>query len=189
MKLYFVTANKEKFREVKDILQGFEVEQLDIDLPELQGEPDEIAKEKARLACDKIGKTGKTGEAVFVEDTSLCFNALNGLPGPYVKDFIRKIGIAGLYELAKRCDDKSAVAIASIGFCKPGKEPLVFQGKVKGIIVSPRGDTRFQWDQIFMPDSYDKTFSEMSVEEKNKISHRKLAFEELRKWLEHNKYK
>jgi inosine triphosphate pyrophosphatase len=178
MKLYFVTGNREKFREVKDILKDFDVEQLDLDLPELQGEPENIVKEKAKLASQKTKKT------VFVEDTSLCFNALNGLPGPYVKDFIKKIGVKGLYELASKYDDKTAVAIVGIGYCEPGKEPLVFQGKIKGKIVSPRGDTRFQWDQIFMPEGFDITFSEMSMEEKNKISHRKKAFENFRAWLD-----
>jgi inosine triphosphate pyrophosphatase len=181
MKLYFVTGNKEKFREVKHILEGFDVEQLDIDLPELQGEPDEIVKEKARIAAEKTKRT------VFVDDASLCFNALGGLPGPYVKDFIKKIGIKGLYELANKYSDNTAVALVSIGYCEPGKKPLVFQGKVKGTIVSPRGDTRFQWDQILMPEGYNITFSEMSMEDKNKISHRKLAFEEFRKWLEKKK--
>jgi inosine triphosphate pyrophosphatase len=178
MSLYFVTGNKEKFREVEGILKGFEVKQLDIDLPELQGEPEEIVKEKAKLAAEKAKKT------VFVEDTSLCFNALGSLPGPYVKDFIKKIGISGLYELASKYKDTSAVAICSIGYCEPGKEPLVFQGKVKGKIVSPRGDTRFQWDQIFIPEGLDITFSQMSIEEKNKISHRKKAFEAFRAWLD-----
>ncbi|MBN2052738.1 RdgB/HAM1 family non-canonical purine NTP pyrophosphatase [Candidatus Woesearchaeota archaeon] len=178
MKLYFVTGNKEKFREVRDILKGFDVEQLEIDLPELQGEPDEIVKEKVRLAAEK------TSKAVFVEDTSLCFNALNGLPGPYIKGFLRKMGLTGLYELANKYKDRGAVAMVSIGYCEPGNEPLVFQGRIRGIIVSPAGDTRFQWDQIFMPEGYSKRFSEMTLEEKNKISHRKLAFEEFRKWLE-----
>jgi inosine triphosphate pyrophosphatase len=178
MKLYFVTGNKEKFREVKHILDGFDVEQLEIDLPELQGEPDDIVKEKASIAAEKTKKT------VFVDDASLCFNALSGLPGPYVKDFIKKIGIKGLYELANKYPDNTAIALVSIGYCEPGKKPLVFQGKVKGKIVSPRGDTRFQWDQILMPEGYDITFSQMSMEDKNKISHRKLAFEEFRKWLE-----
>ena len=177
MKLYFVTGNKEKLREAKEILQGFDIEQIDLDLPELQGEPDEIVKEKAKLACEKAGKP------VFVEDTSLCFNALKGLPGPYIKDFLKKMSVAGLYDLAKRYEDKGAVAVCSIGFCKPGGEALVFQGKVKGTVVSPRGDTRFQWDQIFMPEGYDKTFSQMTVEVKSRISHRKLAFEEFRSWL------
>ena len=181
MTIYFVTGNKEKFREVKDILKGFDVEQIELDLPELQGELDEIVREKARLAAEKSNKP------VFVEDTSLCFNALNGLPGPYIKDFINKIGVPGIYELAGKYSDKGAVAVASIGYCEPGKEPLVFQGKVEGRIVSPRGDTRFQWDQIFVPKGFGKAFSQMGVEEKNMISHRKLAFDKLRKWLEKSK--
>ena len=183
MIIYFVTSNKEKFREVQGILKGFDIEQIDVDLPELQGESNEIIREKAKLAAEKSNKT------VFVEDTSLCFNALNGLPGPYVKDFIKKLTVPGLYELLKPYDDKSAFAIACIGFCEPGKEPVVFQGKVNGKIVSPRGDTRFLWDQIFIPEGFDKTFSEMTIEEKNKISHRKLAFEEFREWLEEKKEK
>jgi len=178
MKIFFVTGNKEKYREVKEILEGFEVEQIEVDLPELQGEPDDIVKEKAKLAADKTGKT------VFVEDTCLCFNALKGLPGPYIKAFVEKIGIPGLYELANKYEDRGAVAVASIGFCEAGKKPMVFQGKVKGLIVPPKGSTRFQWDQIFMPEGYDKAFAEMRIEEKNKISHRRLAFEEFRKWLE-----
>ena len=99
MTIYFVTGNKEKFREVKDILKGFDVEQIELDLPELQGELDEIVREKARLAAEKSNKP------VFVEDTSLCFNALNGLPGPYIKDFINKIGVPGIYELAGKYSD------------------------------------------------------------------------------------
>ena len=50
-----------------------------VDLPELQGEPEEISAEKCKLAASQVGG------AVIVEDTSLCFNALNGLPGPYIK--------------------------------------------------------------------------------------------------------
>lgn len=181
MTLYFVTGNKEKFREVEEILNEYEIKQLAIDLPELQGEPEDIVKEKAKLAAEKTKKT------VFVEDTSLCFSALNGLPGPYVKDFIKKLGIKGLSELANKYDDNTAIALVSIGYCEPGKEPMVFQGKAKGKIVSPRGDTRFQWDQIFMPEGFDITFSEMSMEEKNKISHRKKAFENFKAWLEAQK--
>ena len=177
MKLYFATGNNEKFDEVKSILQEFNVEQLKIDLPELQGEPDMIVKEKASFACEKAKKT------VFVEDTCLCLNSLRGLPGPYIKDFIKKIGVKGVYVLASKYRDREAVAIASIGYCEPGKNPLVFQGRVKGTIVSPRGSTRFQWDRIFMPEGLDKTFSQMSAQEKNKISHRRKAFEKFRVWL------
>jgi inosine triphosphate pyrophosphatase len=78
----FVTGNKNKLSEVKAILGDtfpFELHNRAIDLPELQGEPEYIAKQKCILASQQIDGP------VMVEDTSLCFNALNGLPGPYIK--------------------------------------------------------------------------------------------------------
>lgn len=81
-KLTFVTGNKKKLEEVIAILGDtlpFELVSAKLDLPELQGEPEEVSKEKCRLACQQING------AVIVEDTSLCFNALGGLPGVYIK--------------------------------------------------------------------------------------------------------
>ncbi len=80
--LTFVTGNKKKLEEVQKILStdgmitSFQLTNKKIDLPELQGDPIEIAQEKCRLAAEEIQGP------VFIEDTSLCFNALNGLPGP-----------------------------------------------------------------------------------------------------------
>ena len=61
-----------------------------------------------------------------------------------------------------------------------------FEGIVKGKIVEPRGESDFGWDPIFVPEGFGKTFAEMGVEEKNKISHRKIALEKLRKFVEEN---
>ena len=78
----FVTGNAKKLEEVKAILSRgdtpfpFELKSEKVDLPELQGECLDIALEKCRLAATSVGG------AVMCEDTSLCFNALNGLPGP-----------------------------------------------------------------------------------------------------------
>ncbi|MCO5568303.1 hypothetical protein L7F22_022002 [Adiantum nelumboides] len=75
----FVTGNAKKLEEVKMILgHSIPFLAMKLDLPELQGEPEDISKEKARIAAREIGGP------VIVEDTCLCFNALNGLPGPYV---------------------------------------------------------------------------------------------------------
>jgi len=178
MKLFFVTGNKHKLEEAQKLLAGFEIEQIIIDVAELQGEPEEIAREKARIACSKTGKT------VFVEDTSLSFNAWNGLPGPYIRSFVEKIGIQNFTRLLSGFDDKTATAMVSIGFCEPGKEPLVFQGSVRGTIVLPRGADRFQWDRVFVPEGDKRTYAEMTVDEKNNISHRRKAFEKFRDWLE-----
>ena len=77
--LTFVTGNQGKIQELQQILgNSFDISFQDLDLPELQGDPIEIAKEKCRLAARKINGP------VVTEDTSLCFNALNGLPGPYM---------------------------------------------------------------------------------------------------------
>lgn len=73
----FVTGNAKKLEEVRAILGGeslpVEIVSQKIDLPELQGEPDEISKQKCELAAQQVGGP------VMVEDTSLCFNALGGL--------------------------------------------------------------------------------------------------------------
>ncbi|GAV78454.1 Ham1p_like domain-containing protein [Cephalotus follicularis] len=72
----FVTGNAKKLEEVKAILgSSIPFQSLKLDLPELQGEPEEISKEKARLAAIKVNGP------VLVEDTCLCFNAFQGLPG------------------------------------------------------------------------------------------------------------
>lgn len=77
----FVTGNKKKLEEVKRILNNIPYELIDqkIDLPELQGDPEEIAIEKCKIATNVVKGS------VFIEDTSLCFNALSGLPGAYIK--------------------------------------------------------------------------------------------------------
>ncbi|KAL0366759.1 UNVERIFIED_CONTAM: Inosine triphosphate pyrophosphatase [Sesamum radiatum] len=75
----FVTGNAKKLEEVRAILgNSIPFRSLKLDLPELQGEPEEISKEKARLAAKEVNGP------VLVEDTCLCFNALKGLPGPYM---------------------------------------------------------------------------------------------------------
>ena len=96
--------------------------------------------------------------AVLVEDTSLCFNALGGMPGPYVKWFLDEMGSAGLYKLLDGHEDKTAVAVCNVGFaCGPGADPIVFCGQTHGTIVAPReGEKVFGWDNIFRPQGFDK---------------------------------
>jgi len=178
MKITFVTGNKSKLREAKQILTDFDIEHISLKLPELQGDPEYIVKEKAKAACKM------TNKAVFVEDVSDCFHALGGMPGPYVKDFLKAMKIEDIPKLLDSFEDKSATAICSIGYCKPGKEPICIQGMIEGIIVPPRGKNDFGWDPIFQPDGHKKTFAEMTAEEKNSISHRRLALEKFREFLE-----
>ncbi|CAN0875659.1 Inosine triphosphate pyrophosphatase [Linum grandiflorum] len=164
----FVTGNAKKLEEVRAILgQSIPFQSLKLDLPELQGEPEEISKEKARLAAVEVKGP------VLVEDTCLCFNALKGLPGIPFKWFLQKIGHEGLNNLLMAYEDKSAYALCAFSFALgPDVEPITFVGKTPGKIVPARGPTDFGWDPIFQADGFEQTYAEMAKEEKNKISHR-----------------
>ncbi|PON66102.1 Ham1-like protein [Trema orientale] len=88
----FVTGNAKKLEEVRAILgNSIPFQSLKLDLPELQGEPEDISKEKARLAAIQVNGP------VLVEDTCLCFNALKGLPGPYILVCGKYKKICGLF--------------------------------------------------------------------------------------------
>jgi len=182
--IYFVTGNAKKEREVNLILDAcdmrpFRVQHVDIDLPELQGDPLDIAREKARTAAERVGAS------VIVEDTSLCFRALNGMPGPYIKWFMDAIGNQGLYDMVSASEDKSAYCQCSLAFSAgPGAQPRVFVGRTEGAIVEPHGEGGFGWDAIFVPDGEETPFGAMDVGRKNEISHRARA---LAKFVQHCK--
>ncbi|KAK9843684.1 hypothetical protein WJX81_002219 [Elliptochloris bilobata] len=179
----FATGNANKLREVVAILEAghplpFKVKAANLDLPELQGEPEAIAMEKCRMAAQQVGG------AVMVEDTSLCFNACGGLPGPYIKWFLAKLGHDGLNRMLVGFEDKSAYAQCVFAFTPgPGVEPRVFVGRTEGRVVPARGGGTFGWDPIFQPDGFDTTFAEMDKQLKNTISHRYRALDQLRKFL------
>jgi len=185
--LTFVTGNAKKLEEVTAILTTgsplpFEITNKALDLPELQGEPDDIAKEKGRLAAEKANG------AVMREDTLLCFNALGGLPGPYIKWFLGKLGHVGLNNMLAAYDDKSAYAQCLFALCAgPGQPVRLFDGRTPGKIVPARGDNQFGWDPVFEPDeSGGLTYAEMPKTAKNEISHRGRALAQLRTWLLEN---
>jgi len=177
----FVTGNANKLAEVKamlgDAVPGLESKALD--LPELQGTIEDVTLDKARRAAQEIGGP------VIVEDTCLCFNALKGLPGPYVKWFMKELGFEGLNNMLAAYEDKSAQAVCTFAYCAgPGKETLLFEGRIDGKIVPARGTPFFGWGAVFEYEG--KTYGEMNDAEKNKISHRYKALQKLKAWLVEN---
>ena len=149
-----------------------------MDLLEVQGTPEEIAKHKVKLAATKCNGP------VITEDVSLCFNALNGFPGPYVKTVLKNVGAEGLWKMLENYDDKSAYCLCTIGFCEgPDAEPKIFTGRCIGKIVAPRGKSTFGWDPIFQP-GFDQTFAELPRKIKNSISHRANALTQVKMFLE-----
>ena len=184
----FVSGNKNKLRELNEIInehiKDIEIKQLDIDLPELQGFPEDIVKGKLKLALEKAKNLKGP---VLVEDTSLCFNAYGGLPGAYIKYFLKAIKPEGLYKMACAFDDHSAYAQSIYGLQKNEKdEPHLFIGKTEGEIVPPKGDNNFGWDPCFKPSCSKNTYAGMDEKEKNRISHRGKSTKAMINWLKKN---
>ena len=177
MSLYFITGNKNKLAEVSSILG--EVEQMDIDLPEVQDiDAREIVKAKLLEALNH-----KEGEFI-VEDTSLYLDCLGGLPGPLIKWFMKTLGNEGIYDLCCKYGDYGAEAKTFIGYAKSVDEIYYFEGSVRGKIVEPVAESSFGWDPIFQAEGFDKSFAELSMEEKNSVSMRKVAVGKLKEFLE-----
>lgn len=151
----------------------------DIDLPELQ-ETDTvaIAKDKAILASQLVQGP------VMVEDTSLCFHALSGMPGPYIKWFQDCLGSNGLYNILQAYEDKSATAVCTLAFCAaPHADPVLFTGVCHGTIVAPVEGRGFGWDSIFVEAESQLPFSMLQPDEKNAVSHRGHAVRQFADWL------
>ena len=179
-RIYFATSNKNKFNEASRILEkyGYELVLFSFEKKELQStDLGEIALQSALIAYTYVNAP------VVVEDSGLFIKALNGFPGPFSSYVYRTIGVRGVLKLMEGVTDRSAYFEAAVAIVMPPFE-RVFKGSVYGRIAdSPQGTGGFGFDPIFIPENEDKTFAEMSVEEKNRYSHRARAFEKLGIWL------
>ncbi|OQD75453.1 hypothetical protein PENDEC_c007G06971 [Penicillium decumbens] len=169
-KINFITGNKDKVAQVRSIFGSvIELENRAVDIPEIQGTIEEIAKEKARRAAEAIN-----GPAL-IEDSALEFHALKGLPGPYIKSFFDALGLEGLNKMLDGFEDRTAEA---------GNDyyDVKLNTIVQGTIVRPRGIRDFGWGAIFEYDGR-ATFAEMEVEEKNRVSPGYKALAKSQQWL------
>ena len=180
MKLEYVTGNAGKFREAQLILSEWDLEQVDLDLEEIQGDRQKVLLRKAQEAMKRLNRP------LVIEDVSVCCNALNGMPGPYIKDFLRCLTPKGLSELIQHYEDHRAQVICAVAYVEPGCPPIVFEGILEGTIVAPRGDTKIgkhSFNSIFQPVGSTRTQGELSYQEHSQTSHRFLALTQLRDYL------
>ena len=189
-KLVFATNNAHKLEEVAAIL-GDQVELLSLndiscqtDIPET----DETQEGNALLKSSYIYKNYILD--CFAYDTGLEVEALNGAPGVYSARYAGGEGNdaqANMLKLLHELDGKEnrkAQFRTAISLILDGKEYL-FEGVIKGeIIKEKRGDSRFGYDPVFMPEGYDRTFAELGNDIKNQISHRALAVQKLCEFLQ-----
>ena len=117
---------------------------------------------------------------VLVEDSGLIFIAWNNLPGAFIKWFEKNVGCSGLLKMLSQFKSRDALAISCLAI-HDGINIQTAKGEINGTIASTiRGKNGFGWDSIFIPEGHDRTFAEMTPNEKNTISHRKRAFENLK---------
>lgn len=170
--LVFVTSRAEKAREAERL--GFDIEQLDLDLPEPQAlDPSEIVEAKARKAYEAISRP------VLVEDSGLSIRAWGGFPGALVKWVEKSAGVEALARMLDPFPDRGATAICAIAYTDGG-EIVTARGETRGTIAaSPRGSNGFGWDVLFIPEGEQRTFAEMTAGEKDRVSHRRRAWDAL----------
>jgi XTP/dITP diphosphohydrolase len=172
-----VTGNPGKLAEWQRLFpKHIVLEAFDADLDEIQSmDLEAIALDKAKRAYEHVGKP------VLVEDVSAGLVKMKGLPGPFIKYYELAIGMDALYQLAEKEGDP-AVVTCTIGYCDE-KRSFAVSAEVLGTVAAPRGTNGFGFDAVFVPDGYTQTFGEMSHEQKDAISHRTLAIQELIKQL------
>ena len=188
MKLVFATNNKDKVKEIKSLLpDGIEILSLtDIGCTEEIEETEDSIEGNAKLKADYITKN--YGYDCFADDTGLEVEALNGAPGVYsaryagenptYEDNVQKM----LFEMKDK-PDKNAQFKTVIALNLKGDQ-YVFEGICKGeILKRKKGEKGFGYDPIFKPVGFEKSFAEMSLEEKGKISHRGKATKKLLAFL------
>ncbi|MBS7656830.1 XTP/dITP diphosphatase [Candidatus Bathyarchaeota archaeon] len=183
--VYFVTGNIHKFFEARQILAEYNIASamLKIKVSEIQDDDIEnIAKTGAREAA----KT--SGLPVIVEDAGLFIDALNGFPGPYSKFVFNTIGLNGILRLLGNEQKREAYFKSVVAFCNSEGTIKTFSGIVEGRISNKiRGTGGFGFDPIFEPKGkVGRTFGEMSIEEKGRVSHRSRALRKFAVWYKKN---
>ena len=180
--VFFATGNFHKFNEARRVLAKSKIAtaMLRVDAIEIQdNDIENIAKTSATDALKK------TGLPLIVEDAGLFIEALNGFPGPYSAYVYQTLGTKGILKLMKKIEKREASFHSVVAFRSSKENPRTFHGEVRGkISLQERGSHGFGFDPIFEPsnDDYHKTFAEMSIQEKNRFSHRAQALLGFAKW-------
>jgi XTP/dITP diphosphohydrolase len=193
MKIVLATGNRDKVRELRHALDGLAIDILTRD--DFPGIPETIedgatldanALKKARELCEATGLAG------VADDTGLEVDALNGEPGVYSSRFA---GPGATYAdnvnlLLKRMEGvpekaRGAQFRCVIALVEPAGAEILVEGVCEGrILTEARGDGGFGYDPVFLVPSFGRTFAEMSVAEKDGISHRGRAMARMRRLLE-----
>ena len=183
MQLVFATNNRNKLHEVQLMLPDFSLQTLsEINCTEDIPETKQTIQENAIQKADYVTTNYKVN--CFADDTGLEVEALNNEPGVYSARYAgnKKDSNANMdlvLQKLKKCDNKKARFVTVIALNLNGEQHL-FKGVCTGVICEQKqGEKGFGYDPIFIPDGFNKTFAQMSTEEKASVSHRGKAVAKL----------
>ncbi len=177
--IYFITGNKGKVAEAKQKFSeiGINVIQKNLGYPEIQTETlENVASFGVKHVLKELNKP------FILEDAGLFIDSLDGFPGVYSAYVFHTIGCKGILKLMQNIngEKRSATFKSVYAYGEPGKKPMLFLGECNGSIsLEEKGINGFGYDPIFIPKNCDKTFAEMSIDEKNKLSHRGKSLDKL----------
>ena len=188
--ILFFSHNQKKIIEVKQIFKDSKIKFSDLNSFENIKEPKETGNTFASNAKIK----SKYGQKLFkipcfADDSGFCVEALKNNPGVKSKRFLEKFPNnkeAFKYIISNVVKRKNNKAFFVTAICLTLKENyhIVFLGRINGTVsLEPKGANGFGYDPIFIPENYTQTFAEMNLEEKNFISHRKIAITKLKSFL------
>lgn len=180
----YVSGNAGKIKELQRLNNDYiNFCYTDLDIIEIQGTAEEIAIAKCKAAFNEVTSP------VLIEDSSLYFDSLNGLPGPYIKDFMKKLDLCSLARLGDtKYGNTTARAQCIYAYTDSTRtDPILFVGVTFGKIVYPRYtcDNPFGWDPIFQMNGHSRTYAEMT--RKNDYSDRGIAFNKFKIFIESKK--
>ena len=188
--ILFFSHNQKKITEVKQILKDSKIKIYDLNSFEKSKEPKETGNTFASNAKIK----SKYGQELFnmpcfADDSGFCVEALKNNPGVKSKRFLEKFSTNKkafeyiISNVIKKKNNK-AFFVTAISLTLKENHHVIFLGKINGTVtLEPKGSNGFGYDPIFVPENNIKTFAEMSLKEKNIISHRKIAINKLKSFI------
>jgi XTP/dITP diphosphohydrolase len=194
MKLIFATHNHRKALEMRQILAGLDIDVVSADEA---GVTEDVIEDGKTFADNALKKArfvaGKSGQWSVADDSGLCVTALNDAPGVFSARYAGE-GAKGSQMVAKLLDQMKGVPegkrqawfASTAALVAPDGRHWIFSGKVSGrIAATPRGEIsdKMPYDTVFIPDGFRSTFSEMRDDQKNGLSHRGMAFRQLKRFL------
>lgn len=187
-KLVIATANKHKLTEIQNIFKDSakEILPMPADIGEIIEDGNSFIENSLIKAKAVYNHTKLPSLA---DDSGICINALNGEPGIYSaryggENLGYKEKMQMILDKLKNTNDRTAYFITSAVCVLDENYYIALEGRVDGIIVeSPKGFDGFGYDPIFKPNGYDITYAEMTLEQKNSMSHRAIAMNKMKEIL------